>query len=196
MWERLPTNDGMMEVANKRVSPLAVLAVLTSVMVIEVAASDAKKLEVVARARKAKFKNASANTRVTTWVDADYDGNISRMLTWTLGKDHILLPVLTRELLISGNKQAINMTEMTPLCQDMEDGLDKQFETLDFYKEEIMANLPLMGMGDRVAQKHCKDTSMGKCTACYKKESYPFATVVGEEDLYQEQPVCVQHQPS
>ena len=56
MWERLPANDGMMEVANKRVPPLAVLAILTNVMMIEIVVSDAKKLEVAARARKAKLK--------------------------------------------------------------------------------------------------------------------------------------------
>ena len=71
-----------MEVATyKRVPPLAVLAVLANVMVMEIVASDAKKLEVAASARKAKFKNSSANTntRVTTWVDAECDGNISML---------------------------------------------------------------------------------------------------------------------
>ena len=82
MWGRVPANDSVREVpTNKKVPPLAVLAVLTSVMVIEVVASDVKKLELVARARKAKFKNYSVNTnsRVTTWVDADCDGNISML---------------------------------------------------------------------------------------------------------------------
>ena len=38
------------------------------------------------------------------------------------------------------------MTEKTPLCQDMEDGLDKQSETLDYEKEEILVFLALMGL--------------------------------------------------
>ena len=36
----------------------------------------------------------------------------------------------------------------------------------------------------RVAQKQCKDTSMGKCSATYNKECYAVATRVGEEDHY------------
>ena len=57
MLGRLPANDSMREVAtNKRVPPLAVLAILTNVMMIEIVVSDAKKLEVAARARKAKLK--------------------------------------------------------------------------------------------------------------------------------------------
>ena len=80
------------------------------------------------------------------------------------------------------------MTEKTSLSQDVDDWLDKQSETLDYEKEEILAPLPLMGMGEdfltsirpmggdqvdghnmysilnRVAQKLCKDTSMGKCS--------------------------------
>ena len=57
---------------------------------------------------------------------------------------HIVLSVLTRELLISTNKQAITMTEKTHLCQDMEDGLDNQSKTLDYNKEEILGTLSLI----------------------------------------------------
>ena len=40
------------------------------------------------------------------------------------------------------------MTGKTSLSQDVEDGLDEQYETLDYEKEEILAPLPLMGMGE------------------------------------------------
>ena len=46
---------------------------------LEIAASKAKKLEITAWSRKFEFKNSSANTRVTTWVDAECDGNISML---------------------------------------------------------------------------------------------------------------------
>ena len=83
---RLAANDGMLEVAtNKRVPPLAVLEVAASnVRKLEVAANkwvraNTKMSQVVAWARKSKFQNSDANTRAraSTWVDSDCTRKIS-----------------------------------------------------------------------------------------------------------------------
>ena len=77
----------------------------------------------------------------------------------TLGKgeDHILLSVLTIELLMPGNKQTINISEKTPLCQGMEDRFEKQsvnceYETLATIgrEEDILASTRPIGEGNQV----------------------------------------------